>query len=619
MTLRKGTLSVQTNHILPIIKKWLYSEHDIFLRELIANATDAITKREVLSRSKNLEVPQGKITIEINKEEKTITVHDNGLGMTAEEVEKYIAQVAFSGAEEFVKKMQSAGIESKNDIIGKFGLGFYSCFMVANKVTVTTLSMQENSLGCEWSSDGGLEYEMQPTQKEHIGTSITLYLNDESQEFLEYHKIRSILNHYCDFMPHIIELKEKEKNEIINEVTPLWNKDATTLTDQDYLDFYRKLFPMDQDPLFWLHLNVDHPFELKGILFFPKLNPSKPMNEGQIRLYCKQVFVSDSVKNIIPDFLGLLKGAIDSSDIPLNVSRSALQGDPNVKKLSGYIIRKVAESLKKLFQNDRPKFEKIWEDIALFAKYGTISDVKFDELVRDFILFKNSDDKLLTLSEYNESIPENYKEKMKEQVIYFQKNEADVTLRKQLWLEKIPTLETDSYIDPHLMQHIEAHATGDKKITFVSIDSIFEKLLESENTQEQDIKIKDFFTNILKKNENKDAPLEIEVKHIKNSDSLAYLKVDEQMKRFQQMTRAMGQTTFSLPLKKTLVLNPTHPLIQNAYKIWEQGKRPELVEKICYHVKDLASLSSENFSGEQKESFVKRSQDIISELSAFAI
>ena len=625
MTTRKGSISVKTNDIFPIIKKWLYSEHDIFIRELVSNACDAITKRATLARSQGYEIPEGKVAIEIDKANKTITIKDNGLGMTDQEVEKYIAQLAFSGAEEFVQKMKDMGNTSaKDEIIGKFGLGFYSAFMVAQKVEVESLSMNPGSTATKWTCLGDTDYEFSESTKSEIGTVIKLFLNSDSEEFLDQWKLKETLERYCDFMPYpisVLNLEDKEaKEEIINETTPIWKKDPTTLTDEDYKEFYRKKFPMDQEPLFWLHLNVDHPFTLQGVLYFPKLNMNKPVQENGIKLYCKQVFVSDSVKNVVPDFLGLLKGAIDSTDIPLNVSRSALQGDPNIKKISNYIIKKVGESLKKLFNSDRERFEKAWEDIGLFVKYGCMQDTKFDEMMRKFVLFKNSENKLMTLEEYQNSIPESYKEKLKEKYVYFEKNQSDESLRKQLLAESIHVIETDQYIDPHFMQHAEMHKQEEKSFKFVAIDSEIENLLESSTTSADDIKVKEFFKQVLV-GDNKDleAKLDVDVKNLKNAASSAYFKVDENMKRFQQMTKSMGNTGFAMPIKKTLVINPSNTLIKNALKIWEKGEKKDLAEKICHHVQDLASLSSEGLSSEDKEKFVARSQSLVQELSQFIV
>jgi molecular chaperone HtpG len=625
MTTRKGSISVKTNDIFPIIKKWLYSEHDIFVRELVSNACDAITKRETIDRSQGHETPEGQVRVEVNKADRTITITDNGLGMTESEVEKYIAQLAFSGAEEFVQKMKDMGDTStKDEIIGKFGLGFYSSFMVAEKVEVESLSMTPGATPTKWTCQGDTDYEFSESSKSEVGTTIKLFISTDGEEFLDGWKLHETLTNYCDFMPYPITLVNPENKEnpeqLINETTPLWKKDPTTLKDEDYKDFYRKMYPMDPEPLFWLHLNVDHPFTLQGVLFFPKLNQSKPLQENGIKLYSKQVFVSNNVKNVVPDFLGLLKGAIDSVDIPLNVSRSALQGDPNIKKISNYIIKKVADSLKKLFNTDRERYEKAWEDIGLFVKYGCMQDPKFDEIMRRFVLFKNSEGKLVTLEDYQASLPESVKEKLKDKYVYFEKDQSDESLRKQLLSEGIHVLETDQYIDPHFMQHAEMSKQDEQSFKFSAIDSEIENLLDSSATTEEDIKVKDFFKQVLVgDNKELEGKLDVDVKNLKNSSSSAYFKIDESMKRFQQMTKSMGQTAFAMPIKKTLVVNPNNPLIKNAFKIWEKGEKKELAEKICHHVQDLASISSEGLTSEEKEKFVNRSQDLVQQLSQYIV
>ncbi|MCB9091156.1 MAG: molecular chaperone HtpG [Halobacteriovoraceae bacterium] len=639
MTTRTGTISVNTTDIFPIIKKWLYSEHDIFLRELVSNACDAITKRAAIGRTQNASTPNGQVTIEVDKEKGTIKIIDNGVGMTEEEVEKYIAQLAFSGAEEFIKKMEDIKkTDSKDEIIGKFGLGFYSSFMVAEKVEIDSLSMQEGAKPTKWTCNGETEYSFSESQRKDVGTEITLTINEESKEFLETYFTRKTLSHYCDFMPYPIELvdvnqrtktfeenlkaeKEEDKKpievDIINNTQPLWKKDPSNISDEEYKNFYSKLFPMDPEPLFWLHLNIDHPFTLQGILYFPKLNPNKPISEQNIRLYCKQVFVSDNVKNVIPEFLSMLKGAIDSSDIPLNVSRSALQGDPNIKKIANYIVKKVAESLKKLSKNEREKYESIWEDISLFVKYGVVSESKFDEIMRDHLLFKTNEGKLVTLLEYKELIPEEYKEKLANKVIYFEKDASDFGLVQQLWENKVPAVETDNNLDPHLTQHIEFQKKGDNEYKFVSVDSEFENIIGEGEASANDIKIKEFFESTLKDKE--DENLEIEVKNLKNNFSPAYFKVDQNMKRFQQMTKTMGQSAFNMPLKRTLVVNPNHSLIKNAFHLWEKEDKKEIAKKIVKHVEDLASISTESLDMNAKKNFVQRSQDIMEELSRIAL
>ncbi|MFL5783737.1 MAG: molecular chaperone HtpG [Bacteriovoracaceae bacterium] len=622
MSIRKGSISVKTNDIFPIIKKWLYSEHDIFIRELVSNACDAITKRSTFARAQGHETPEGQVSIVVDKPNRLITISDNGVGMTEQEVEKYIAQLAFSGAEEFVQKMKEMGnTDTKNDIIGKFGLGFYSSFMVAEKVEVESLSWAPGSAPTKWTCHGDTDYEFSESDKKEVGTTIRLFISNDGEEFLDLWKMKETLTRYCDFMPYKITIKnaeDAEAGEQINETHPLWKKDPATLKDEDYKEFYRKMFPYDEEPLFWLHLNVDHPFTLQGVLFFPKLNRNKPLQENGIKLYSKQVFVSDNVKNVVPDFLGLLKGAIDSVDIPLNVSRSALQGDPNVKKISNYIIKKVAESLKKLFNTDRERYNQVWDDIGLFVKYGCMQDTKFDEVMRKFALFRNTDGKLVTLEEYQAAIPETYKEKLKNKYITFDKTTGDESLRKQLHAEGVQVLEIDNYIDPHFTQHAEMKKIGEEEYKFVSIDTEVENLLQSGETTADDIKVKEFFEKVLV-NDSTKATLDVDVKSLKGSTSSAYFKIDEQMKRFREMTKSMGNTAFALPIKKTLVVNPQNPLVKNALKIWEKGEKKELAEKIAWYVQDLASLSSEGLTPEEKEKFVGRSQNLVQELSNFIV
>ena len=641
-TKRTGSISVQTNDIFPIIKKWLYSEHDIFLRELVSNATDAITKRAATARTKNEEIPTGKIRVSVRPKAKTITIEDNGIGMGEEEVEKYIARLAFSGAEEFVEKIKDAGEGA--DIIGKFGLGFYSAFMVADKVEIDTLSMDAGAVPVKWVCHGQPEYTFEKGARREAGTSIVLHIAKDGEEFLSEYKVSGTLRTFCDFMPYEISVVDAEKKvkprkedgsiddkaaevaaepSVINETMPLWKRDPKELKDEDYKNFFRTLFPVEPEALFWIHLKVDHPFSLEGILYFPKINPMKPFQEKNIRLFCKQVFVSDNVKNIIPDFLSLLKGAIDSSDIPLNVSRSSLQGDPNIRKISNYITKKVAESLKKLFKSDRKRYEAIWPDIGLFVKYGSISDQKFSELMLPYILFQGNEGRFLTFEEYRKSVPEKYSGKMKDKFLYFEKDKSDYSLRKQLQAEGIEAIETDEYVDPHFMQHLEVKSGGDgkEKFVFASVESEIHNIFETESTTGEDVKIKELFESILspKQEGEKDEvdKMEIELQKIKNSPTPAYFKIDEQMKRIQKMSQGMGQSG-AFPLKKTLVINPTNALIQNAFKIHQRGGNEQLVDKICHHIEDLALISGEGLKNEQKEGFVRRGQELLSELSGLA-
>ncbi len=637
MSIKTGTISVNTHDILPIVKKWLYSEHDIFLRELVSNSSDAISKRQIVCRNKNQEIPEGKISIELNREQKTLAIIDNGIGMTEAEVEKYIAQLAFSGAKDFVEKMKEQGTDDVADIIGKFGLGFYSTFMVADKVELESLSVEEGAKATKWVSAGESEYTFEETAWNQVGTKITLHINEESHEFLELFKTRGVLKNYCQFMPYPIELKDLNKKpedkkeetaDIINSTQPLWRKESNSLKDEDYKNFYRDLFPMDPEPLFWIHLNVDHPFTLQGILYFPKLNPNKPINESNIKLFSKQVFVSDNVKNVIPEFLGMLKGVIDSTDIPLNVSRSALQGDPNIRRLSNYVVKKVADALKKLFSTDRAKYESIWEDIGVFVKYGAMSETKFDELMRERIVFKNTDGKFVTAEEYQESIPEEFKEKLKGKIVYFEKEKSDANLRNMLKAKGVMAVEMDEYIDPHFMQHFEMKSMGTEgkePLRFASLDAVFEELMSDDSNKEEDQKVQEVFNTVFKlgqdenKKDEKDATpdfgktFDVEVKRLSGNSAPGYFKVDEQMKRFAQMTKTMGQTAFNMPIKKTLVVNPESPLIKKVMGLWKEDKC-ELAEKVCQHVRDLAQISSEGLSAEEREAFVSRSQDLINSL-----
>jgi molecular chaperone HtpG len=461
-----------------------------------------------------------------------------------------------------------------------------------------------------------------------VGTTITLHANQDGEEFLDSWKVTNTLQRFCDYMPYEIKVedaenktRENDKGEIepieptiINETKPLWKRDPKEIKDEEYKEFFKKMYPMEQDPLFWVHLKIDHPFTLEGILYFPKINKNKPFNESSIRLYCKQVFVSDNVKNIIPDFLSLLKGVIDSTDIPLNVSRSSLQGDPNIRKISNYVVKKVGDALKTLFRKDREKYEEIWADIGLFVKYGCISEAKFDELMRPMVIFKNSSDKYSTLEEYEKSVPAEYAEKMKDLVLYFEDGISDNSLKNHLWEKGINIIHTDGHIDPHFMQHVETQKKGDKAYRFSSVDSEIGNILESENVAEEDMKVKDLFSKVLfgdqKEEEEK---TEVVLQKLKDSSAPAYFKVDEQMRRFSKMAETMGGTD-KFPIKKTLVVNPANPLIQNALKIHEKGKHEGLVDKLCHHVEDLAHISSGGLDSNERDQFVKRSQDLLKEL-----
>lgn len=626
MSSKTGNIKVNTQDIFPIIKKWLYSEHDIFLRELISNASDAISKRKILSGLDNKQIPEGKIEVTLSKENKTITISDNGLGMTEEEIEKYITQLAFSGAEEFVAKMKEKSTDT-TDIIGKFGLGFYSAFMVADKVVIESLSMNDNTSAVKWISNGQTEYTLESSDKKDIGTTITLFINSESEDFLNSWKTREVLKKYCPFMPYPINLvdidyrlktieenktieKEEEKkavlDDIINSTTPLWKKPAQSLKDEDYLNFHRELFPMDEEPLFWLHLNVDHPFNLQGILYFPKIDNKKPIQNNKIHLYAKQVFVSDNVKNIMPEFLGLLKGAIDSPDIPLNVSRSSLVGDPNITKISNYIVKKVAETIKKLYTSDRAKYETIWKDISLFVKYGVISEEKFSEYCADYILFKNYDDKYLTIPEYTSLIPENFKEKLKEKILTYPEEMPASNLLNELKQNNIPCVGMDSYMDQHLTQHLEMKAK-DHKFKFCTIDSEYENLFtEKVENEESEAEMKELFETSLKTLGDN---YKVEFKNFNIENGPAYLKEDAQMKRFANMTQSMGNG-MAFPVPQTLVVNHKHPLVTKTKNYLSENNK-ELAGILAEQIRDLSRLTQGTLPNADVAKFVQRTENLL--------
>ena len=645
---RTGSISVRTEDIFPIIKKWLYSEHDIFLRELVSNAADAITKRAASARTKDEEVPKGRIDVTVSPKARTLAVGDNGVGMTEEEVERCIAQLAFSGAREFVERLRKEGGEGA-DIIGKFGLGFYSVFMVADRVELETLSAQEGAEPVRWSCGGDVEYEIGRGSRTEPGTTVTLHMGEDGGEFLDEFKARGVLRKYCDFMPHEIFVADAERKKgegedepaAVNRTDPLWRKDPSTLKDDDYKEFFRALHPADPEPLFWIHLRVDHPFTLEGVLYFPKIDPRGPLQERGLRLYCKQVFVSDDVKGVVPDFLVLLKGAIDSSDIPLNVSRSSLQGDPNVKKVANYITKKVAESLKRLFRSDRGRYEAIWPDIALFVKHGCISDDKFHGLMLPYVLFKGARGSFLTLEEYGKGVPERHREKLKDRYVYFERGRSDHALRDQLAGEGVESLETDGLIDPHFLQHLEVRGVpgkdggngeGRKELHFESVDNAVQRVLETEGATGEDMKVKELFEGALapkdgggKDGGGKDggggdgAGKEVELGKVKDAGTPAWLKTDERAKRLRKMAGTLGRGEDAFPLKRTLVVNPNNPLVRNALRIHEKGGNKELAAKLCRHIEDLAMVGSEGLEDARREGFVRRGQELLSELSGLAL
>ncbi|MGL4878996.1 molecular chaperone HtpG, partial [Paraclostridium dentum] len=537
---KKGNISIHTENIFPIIKKWLYSDKDIFVRELISNGCDAINKYKKLVSLGEIENKQDqdyKINVTIDKDNSTLIFEDNGIGMTEEEVEKYINQVAFSGAEDFVNKYKDK-ISEENDIIGHFGLGFYSAFMVSSKVQIDTLSYKEGAQAVKWVSEGQTEYELSASEdRKSRGTTITLFLADDSKEFLEEYTVRSIIDKYCSFLPVNIYLdvkdssKEKDENsenEIkpLNDTYPLWLKSPKDCTDDEYKEFYRKVFNTFDEPLFWIHLNVDYPFNLKGILYFPKLKNEFELIEGKVKLYNNQVFVADNIKEVIPEFLLLLKGVIDCPDLPLNVSRSFLQNDKDVSKISKHIIKKVADKLKSLYKNERDNFEKFWDDIQVFIKFGCLKDEGFYDKIKDILLFKDINSNYITLNDYLEKC----KEKHENKVFYVSDEEQQSQYIKLFKDYDLDAVILDSSIDNHFISFIEFKNQG---VTFNRIDADLSDVLKDKN-EEENKENKTEIENLFKEYV-KDKVKDYSVESLKSEDTTAIILVSEQSRRMAEM------------------------------------------------------------------------------------
>jgi molecular chaperone HtpG len=658
---KKGSLSITSENIFPVIKKWLYSDHDIFYRELISNGCDAITKLKKLELMGEYEKPEEveyKIQVSVNPTDKTITIEDNGLGMTEEEIDKYINQIAFSGVQDFMEKYKDKANEDQ--IIGHFGLGFYSAFMVADKVEINSLSYQKDAKPVHWESEGGINFEMTEGDKAEVGTSIKLYLNEESTEFANEYRAREVIEKYCAFMPVNIFLKnetaepeyetiekdeltdkdtvvetviepakteEKEKEDgtketvevepsrekykilkrpvALNDTNPLWNKHPNECTDEQYKDFYRKVFRDYKEPLFWIHLNMDYPFNLKGILYFPKINMEYDSLEGTIKLYNNQVFIADNIKEVIPEFLMLLKGVIDCPDLPLNVSRSALQNDGFVKKISDYITKKVADKLSGMCKTDRENYEKYWDDIAPFIKYGYIKDEKFAEKMGDYILYKNLEGKYLTL---NDCLEEN-KEKH-ENTIFYVTNEKEQSQYINMFKEEgIDAVIMPAAIDNPFISHVEQKHEG---LKFLRIDTDLNASFKEEVKEDDEAfkKTSEELTEVFKKALNNDK-LDIKVEKMKNASVASMITVSEETRRMQDMMKmySMGGMDMSAfgATGETLVLNANHPLVKYVL----ENKEGENTAKICEQLYDLASLAHGQLSPERMTGFVNRSNDIM--------
>ncbi|MCQ2543206.1 MAG: molecular chaperone HtpG [Lachnospiraceae bacterium] len=664
---KKGSLSINSENIFPIIKKWLYSDHDIFMRELISNGCDAITKLKKLDMMGEYTLPDGfkeRVDVVVDPENKTLTFIDNGLGMTADEVEEYINQIAFSGATDFIEKYKDKA--NDDQIIGHFGLGFYSAFMVASKVTIDTLSYKEGAKAVHWECDGGTEFTMEDSDKEDVGTKITLYLNEECLEFCNEYRAKEIIKKYCSFMPTEIyisklntketqtinaseklesdvvveELEKKEgeeekvkivkRPELLNDPHPLWMKNPAECEKEDYLAFYRKVFNDYKEPLFWIHLNMDYPFNLKGILYFPKINMQYDAIEGTIKLYNNQVFIADNIKEVIPEFLLLLKGVIDCPDLPLNVSRSALQNDGFVKKISDYITKKVADKLSGLCKTDKENYEKYWDDIAPFIKYGCLKDDKFCEKMNDYILFKNLDGNYMTLPECLETKPidtavdedgnpveveeiveENTEaEEKKEKIIYFATDLVEQSQYVAMFKKaKMDAIVLPDNIDMPFINQLEMKNQG---VSFKRIDEDLSDALKaktSAKTQEElkakEKELESLFKKIVKKDN-----IGIKLEKLTNKDISSMMTMSGETRRMQEMMRmyasGMGIDEFSKE-GLTLVLNANNKLVQFLL----ENKEGENVNLICEQLFDLALIQHGPLSPEEMTKFVNRSNKIM--------
>ena len=613
----KGTISINAENIMPVIKKWLYSDKDIFVREVVSNGCDAVSKMKRLLSMGEAKLAEGegedpwRIDVVANAEENTLSFSDNGIGMTAEEVKKYIAQVAFSGAEEFLKKYKAE--DGANGIIGHFGLGFYSVFMVSKKVVIDTMSYQEGAQAVRWISEDGMEYDLEDSDRTTRGTTITLYLNDEDKEFAELWTLRQTLEKYCQFMPVPIyasevkapkegeEEKEAPKPEQINDTHPLWLKRPADVKDEEYHEFYHKVFHDYDEPLFWIHLNAEYPFNLKGILYFPKLKNEFTANEGVIKLYNNQVFVADNIKEVIPDFLMLLKGVIDCPDLPLNVSRSFLQNDGYVKKMAAYITRKVADRLLSEFNNRREDYQKYWDDIHPFVKYGCIRDEKFYERVKPALLYKTSAGDYLTLEEYkNKNCPG------EETTVYYASDEKRQAQMIRLYTEQgKDVVLLDTLIDNNFTSFME-YTEREQKLKFLRVDAAADGLTdEGEPMAEDDLKrLGEMF-----KKATGDDSLSVEAKPFKSDGLIAMITVDEQSRRLTEMSRQWGRD-MNLPEKRTLVLNRKHPVVQYLEK-QEDGEK---TQQLCAQVFDLAEMARQPLVADRMVEFLRRSNALLTML-----
>ncbi len=663
--LEQGTITIHTENIFPIIKKSLYTDHEIFLRELISNAVDAIQKLKMVSYAGEVsgEVGEPEIQIAIDKEKKTLSVSDNGIGMTAEEVKKYINQVAFSSAEEFIQKYKKDGDQQ---IIGHFGLGFYSSFMVASQVEIDTLSYQEGAQAVHWSCDGSPAFQLEDSSRSERGTTVTLTLQEEEQEYLEPGRIRQLVKTYCDFMPVAIKLD----GEIINKQKAPWKDSPQNLKKDDYLEFYRYLYPFQEEPLLWVHLNTDYPFILNGILYFPKLKPDVDVTKGQIKLFCNQVFVSDHCEEVIPKFLLPLRGVIDSTDIPLNVSRSSLTNDRTVRRISDYIAKKVGDRLKEVYRDNREEYIHCWQDVSTFVKFGALNDDKFKKQVEDIIIYRttyeggkpqsnpetpavqvqseegdawqdvtpanaesdnpqpelsNSKSSYTTLKEYLERNKERHENR-----VFYCSDEATQATYVQLHISQgLEVLFMDSFIDTHFISFLEreypdvkfARVDADLDETLIDQDKAGE-IVDPKTNKTRSEQIKELFEKAINK-----PKVNIRTEALKSDNPQgtppAMVLLPEVLRRLREMTAMMQQQTSEFPEEHILVVNTAHPLIQNLANLSQgtilqgEGESPtgQLVNSICQHVYDLALMTQKGFDAEGMKSFVERSNQVLTHLT----
>jgi molecular chaperone HtpG len=626
----KGSISIHTENIFPIIKKFLYSDHEIFLRELVSNAVDATQKLKKLSSMGefNGELGDLKIEVSFDKEKKTITVSDKGLGMTGEEIKKYINQIAFSGATEFVEKFKDKG--DAKDIIGKFGLGFYSAFMVADNVEVISKSYKENTEAARWVCDGSTEYELSSASKETRGTDVILHINADSEEFLEEFRLKGILEKYCKFLPVEIKFGTKEDSEedgeeadgkkkyktvtsdrIINNPNPLWAKAPSELKDEDYLSFYKELYPYSEDPLFWIHLNVDYPFNLTGVLYFPKVKNDFEVQKNKIQLYSRQVFITDEVKDVVPEFLQLMHGIIDSPDIPLNVSRSYLQSDSNVKKISQHITKKVADKLQEMFKKDRADFEKKWDDVNIFVKYGIISDEKFYDRAKDFTLLKNVEKQYFTLDEYKEKVSTNQTDKDKSLIYLYTsdagKQDSFIQAAKN---KAYDVLQLDGVLDNHFINTLEQklEKTQIKRVDSEIVDKLIDKdeKMESVLSKDEQEKVKTIFEKAIN---NKSMAVAIE--SLATDELPVVITMSEWMRRMKDMAKMGGGGGMSfmgtMPDSYNVAINGNHAITQKILKAENEEAQATLAKQAF----DLALLSQNMLTGAELTKFIKRSIELV--------